>query len=182
MNFEIIKASNTKTTTWSGGTTSEIYIFPKGSDFQKRDFLFRLSVATVELEESTFTSLPEVNRTLMVLKGNLHLKHEGQHESHLNEFQQDSFKGEWTTKSVGKVTDFNLMCKGDTTGELKHIHLVKSQEFELSATKELFYVIEGEFTFEGERLEKGDLLIFENKKQKIELFSKNADLIWIRIN
>ncbi len=186
MKFEIIKASNTKTATWSGGTTSEIYISPTGSEFQKRDFLFRLSVATVEIEESTFTPLPEINRTLMVLKGNLHLFHENHHDKQLSEFEQDSFKGDWNTSSKGKVTDFNLMCKGKTSGDLKHFRLSENQasKINLSSEKELFFVVNGSLIFENQILEKGDLLIFENENhvQEIEFSSEFCDLIQIKID
>ena len=186
MKFEIIKAFNTKTSTWSGGTTSEVYIFPQGSEFQKRDFLFRLSVATVEIEESTFTPLPEINRTLMVLKGNLHLFHENHHEKKLREFEQDSFKGDWNTSSKGKVTDFNLMCKGKTSGELKHIQLteIHPSKINLSTEKEIFFVVKGSLIFENQILEKGDLLIFENENQvqEIEFSSDSCDIIQIKID
>jgi environmental stress-induced protein Ves len=186
MKFEIIRAFNTKSSTWSGGTTSEIYIFPNGSEFQKRDFLFRLSAATVEVEESIFTPLPEINRTLMVLEGNIHLFHENHHAKKLSEFEQDSFKGDWNTKSKGKVTDFNLMCKGKTSGELKHIQLKESQpsKIDLSSEKELFFVVNGSLIFENQILEKGDLLAFENENhlQEIKFSSNFCDLIQIKID
>ena len=36
-----------------------VSIAPENGNYQSRDFLWRLSSATVELEESTFTSLPD---------------------------------------------------------------------------------------------------------------------------
>ena len=42
------------TTQWSGGATTQLAIAPKGAVYADRDFLWRLSSATVELDESDF--------------------------------------------------------------------------------------------------------------------------------
>ena len=107
MSIQHFDASRIKKTNWSGGTTSELFIFPEGSEFNIGNYLFRLSIATVEIEESTFTRLPDVNRTLMVLEGILKLEHEGHHKATLKPLEFDNFKGDWNTKSWGKVTNFN---------------------------------------------------------------------------
>ncbi len=124
----IIKANQHKTTTWSGGTTTQLFIFPEGSDYQKRDFLFRISTATVETEESTFTSLPGFKRKLMILEGELLIKHKGHYEKKLKQFEQDEFRGGWETSAVGKVTDFNLMMSRGVEGSLKFISLKEGEE------------------------------------------------------
>jgi environmental stress-induced protein Ves len=186
MNFEVIKASENKTTNWSGGTTTEIYISPEGSDFQKRNFDFRLSIATVDVEESTFTRLPGVKRTLLVLNGELHLKHECQHEVFLKKYEQDSFLGDWNTKSKGKVTDFNLMCNEKTIGKITPIHIDKNQckTIQLYSKNELFYLTEGELLFENTIIGAGDLLVMPSKIERIDFFtkSKTASVIHVEIN
>lgn len=186
MNVEIIRASQNKTSIWSGGKTSEIYISPKNSDFKKLNFDFRLSIATVEVDESIFTSLPNVNRTLLVLEGNLHLLHEAQHECHLQPFEQNSFKGDWTTKSIGKVTDFNLMCMGETKGTLNYFSILENQTTtkKLIARKELFYLYKGEISIQNQTLKQGDLIIFENAFEQINFTTSNqkVSLIHISIN
>jgi environmental stress-induced protein Ves len=48
MSVNHFKADKSKTITWASGTSTELFIFPSSGDFQKRDFLFRLSTATVE--------------------------------------------------------------------------------------------------------------------------------------
>ena len=45
----------------------------------------------------------------MIIEGQLLLEHEGHHNATLKALEQDSFSGDWTTTSFGKVTDFNLM-------------------------------------------------------------------------
>ena len=50
------------TTRWSGGATTELLIRPRGAAYAQRAFLCRISSATVELDESTFTPLPDYER------------------------------------------------------------------------------------------------------------------------
>ena len=61
MKYSIIQKDKTNysTSAWSGGATTEIRIMPEGSRYADREFLWRLSSATVEVEESTFTALPD---------------------------------------------------------------------------------------------------------------------------
>ena len=69
MNMEIKKIGRDacRVSSWSGGTTTELSIAPENGNYQSRDFLWRLSSATVELEESTFTSLPDFDRIILTL-------------------------------------------------------------------------------------------------------------------
>lgn len=118
--MEIITKDQIRTTKWSGGTTSQLYIYPEQASYAERDFLFRISSARVEVAESTFTALPGVNREIMILDGTLDLEHHGKYKKTLKTFHQDSFPGHWHTTSRGKVTDFNLMTKAPNTGSLTH--------------------------------------------------------------
>lgn len=118
--MKIITKDQISTTNWSGGTTSQLYIYPEKASYGDGDFLFRISSARVEVDKSTFTALPGVNRELMILDGTLELEHQGKYKKTLKTFGQDHFPGEWHTTSRGKVTDFNLMTKAPTTGSLTH--------------------------------------------------------------
>lgn len=110
--MSIQKSTNFETTQWAGGSTTQLYIYPPNADFKKGDFRFRLSIASIEIDESVFTKLDNVDRILLLLEGNLNLTHEGHHEIDLRPFEQDSFSGGWNTKSTGIAKDFNLMSKG----------------------------------------------------------------------
>lgn len=110
--YEIIRGESLSTKEWSGGTTTQLGIWPAGSDYAARDFTWRVSSARVEAEESVFTPLPGVDRTLMVLDGHLSIEHEGHHAVELDRYEQDSFSGDWHTVSRGRATDFNLMTRG----------------------------------------------------------------------
>lgn len=150
-NINILKKENYRTSNWSGGRTTELLIFPPEASYIERNFKWRLSSATVEIEQSTFTSLPGVSRIIMVLDGELLLEHEGHHKVLLKTFQQDSFSGDWVTNSYGKVTDFNLMMAKGCKGKLKPITIEAGLNLELKLVNkeedyltEVFYLVEGE--------------------------------------
>ncbi len=133
--IELIKKDQLQVSKWSGGTTIQLAIFPKSAIYSERNFKWRLSSARVEVEESTFTSLPNIKRIIMVIEGKLLIEHEGHYKSILEPFDQDYFSGNWLTKSYGKVSDFNLMMSEDCEGELEDLHLEKGQSRIISFNK-----------------------------------------------
>ena len=74
MEWKLLTQADQVTTTWSGGTTTQLAIAPEGAVYADRDFLWRLSSAKVELEHSDFTPLPDYNRLISVLHGELDMK------------------------------------------------------------------------------------------------------------
>lgn len=104
---------------WSGGTTTEILIWPPDASYEKRRFLFRISSAAVEAEESDFTRLPGVWRILMVLEGEVRLQCGNGEPVLLHAFESHEFSGGVDTKSFGICRDFNLMMKEGCSGRLK---------------------------------------------------------------
>lgn len=125
--IELIKEEQLQTNLWSGGTTTQLAIYPKDATYSQRNFKWRLSSAKVEAEESIFTSLPGINRIIMISEGEMTLEHKNHYKKLLKRFDQDSFSGSWTTKSYGKVVDFNLMMSEGCDGELEDIHLGKDE-------------------------------------------------------
>ena len=113
--MDILKLSRAQavTTRWSGGTTTEFYIDPPGSAYARRDFAVRISSATVDLEASDFTLLPDYNRIILPLKGGFTLTfpEDGNRQVTLGPLEQASFDGAWHTHSVGKAVDFNVMAR-----------------------------------------------------------------------
>ena len=65
------------TAKWSGGLTTQLGIAPEGAVYSGRDFLWRLSSATVEDAESDFTALPDYERLISTLEGTIELSHNG---------------------------------------------------------------------------------------------------------
>jgi len=118
---ETVRRAEQSTSTWSGGTTTQLAIYPKLSEYKERNFKWRMSSALVEDEESIFTKLPDIYRHIMIIEGEMKLIHEGHREILLKPFGQDSFSGDWTTRSIGRARDFNLMLGQGSKGELEAI-------------------------------------------------------------
>lgn len=175
MNINIYKAEDFKTTQWSDGSTTELYIHPPTANYTKGDFNFRISSATVEVEESDFTILPEVSRQLMVLSGTITLSHKDHHEIQLKKNKIDSFEGSWETSAVGTCVDFNLMTTGNTKGKISSVCVSadKSLNFQLDATCEfiIFYAYEGKlqlnFNSETRSLNMGELMVIQNPLNEV---------------
>ena len=56
MKCKIFSPEQQRVSSWSGGQTRELYIVGGAADYAARDFLLRLSSATVETEHSVFTA------------------------------------------------------------------------------------------------------------------------------
>jgi uncharacterized protein len=116
---ELVRQDQQHTSTWNGGTTTEIAIYPENAVYGRRDFVWRISSARVESEESEFAALPGIRRPIMVLEGDMTLEHEHHHGVRLKPFQQDVFAGNWVTRSRGRAKDFNIMLSGACTGQMQ---------------------------------------------------------------
>ena len=98
---------------WSGGSTTELFIWPEGADYAKREFTLRVSSARVDLDESDFSPLAGVTRYITPLTGGFTLTHPGSVPVIMGPLAEPyRFSGEIKTHCVGKATDFNLMLKG----------------------------------------------------------------------
>lgn len=153
-----------KTVSWANGTSTELFVYPSDGNFQRRDFIFRISTATVEAEETTFSDFSGLTRILLPLKGKLTLVHEGRYTKELNPFEQDQFDGGWSTKSKGKVQDFNVIFNKETSARVLHYHLTSS-EIKLLQEHESWHFIfvnDGIFEVNGVRFTAGDLIEFES--------------------
>ena len=183
MNIKYLSGLDLITNKWVGGTTTQLYIYPEYADYKERNFQFRISTATVETEESTFTQLPGVSRKLMILDGEIRIEHTNHHSKILKKFEQDEFSGNWETKSFGKATDFNVMTTGNTYGEIKAITLQKGEQCEFEDLKNfdflILYAYSGSFKCKTEKktysVEKGDLLIIDAERSTLSFIIESMD-------
>lgn len=114
-----LRPEDFRTARWSGGTTTELFLYPPSGSYAARDFLFRVSSATVDVQESDFTPLPGVERFITPLNGSFVLTHPGASPVHLSALDAPyRFSGETPTHCVGRATDFNLMLK-DCDGKME---------------------------------------------------------------
>ena len=169
------KRSQLETAQWAGGTTTQLAIYPPAATYREFNFDFRISYATVEVEESTFTHMSGVTRHLMILEGTLEIDHEGRYAKRLNKFDSDVFSGEWPTKAKGRVTDFNLMTRGGTRGELEAVTLAEGDEREIPRNKGWnytgIYLLKGSLQLRSEAgseiLEEGDFALVDHNESEV---------------
>ena len=129
---DLVKKFQQHTAAWTGGITTQIAIYPTQAEYNERNFLWRLSTARVDCEESTFTALPGISRILMVVAGEIRLEHQGHHTAIVKAYEQDRFSGDWTTRCFGKASDFNLMLGKGCQGNLTPLPIDAHKHIELS--------------------------------------------------
>ncbi len=118
MVWNLLTPTQYTTSSWSGGTTTQLAIYPVTAAYANRDFLWRLSSAKVEQATSVFTPLPDYHRFLTVLRGTLNLKIGCGDRVPLQHLEVRAFSGGDRVESWGICTDFNLMirrssCEGE---------------------------------------------------------------------
>jgi environmental stress-induced protein Ves len=192
MNYKIIPAKDCNPIRWAGGVSTELFIFPQDSKYQRRDFTFRLSTATVEVATSEFATLAGVSRTLLVLEGEVILSHEDHHVARLKKFDVDLFEGDWKTTSTGTCTDFNLMVRGGASGVVRAITLESEQNDHLEISDStnwcFLYVYSGSAVFTindtPNTLGLGDVLVLERFQSNVLAIKGlvKSELVFVQIN
>ncbi len=160
-----------KTSAWSGGTTKELFIWPRDASYADRRFVLRISSATVDLEESDFTPLAEVERYITPLSGRFTLLHPGKAPVELGPLATPyRFSGEEPTHCLGRATDFNLMLKG-VAGEMT----LEAEAAPIKPGFNGFYATQAAvFTLAGREypMARGELLVvFAEEHTKLQLGS-----------
>lgn len=148
---------------WSGGTTTELFIWPKDADYGKREFSFRVSSASVELAESDFTPLLGVERWITPISGGFTLLHPGKEAVEMGPLAQPyRFSGEEATHCVGCATDFNLMLKG-VGGEMA---ICRGETAVLPGFNSFYALEDTVYQLDGEhRMAAGDLLVVFSRQE-----------------
>ncbi len=170
---------------WSGGVTTELLILPRGAVYGQRDFLCRVSSATVELEESVFTALPDYDRLIATLEGTITLTHDGGAPLALAPYEAHAFDGGSRTVSLGKCRDFNLMLrKGKAAGSLRPL-TAESAPCTLDAGTALLYCAEGTCTVAVKDsvypLAQGESLLLENAAGAVLTLQGDARLMLAQV-
>lgn len=176
--IEIIRKNESKISTWSGGTTTQFYIYPENAIYAERNFKWRLSSAKVVAEESVFTPLPGISRILMVIEGEVSIEHQGHHSAVLKAFEKDSFSGDWTTRCVGEATDFNLMTSKECSGSMDTFSVDVGEKKEVlfdydDNTTEQFSLVTDAFFIVG-----GDIKTFIDSVERQDIH--DGDLIMVK--
>jgi environmental stress-induced protein Ves len=189
-NYILTKKASLTTNKWAGGTTTQLAIFPNDAEYIKFNFDFRISYATVEIPESTFTFMPGVTRHLTILKGVLNINHIDKYEKQLSKFDTDVFNGEWPTAAKGQVTDFNLMTRGNTVGEVEPVVIAAKAKHTFYLDNKFnhwgIYLFAGLLNLKIENytltIEEGDFILLKENFNFLELNAlENCEIIISKI-
>lgn len=132
-----------QTNTWSGGTTTQLWIYPETAAYIDRDFECRISTATIDTETSDFSDLTGYTRHLMTLSNPITL-YEGNAESFiLNPLVEHIFDGGISMRSIGKTRDFNVMLKAPWKTRITVISNDPSPTTDRKCHWQAFYVLKG---------------------------------------
>lgn len=179
MRAVIRKQEDFITSKWSGGDTTQLYLYPEQGEYKTGNFQVRISSATVEAERSDFTSLPGVERYLMIFQGHLDMTHGSDEKVSLEPYETDRFDGGVPTVSFGRVVDFNLMLKNGARGEMEGKILKPGEKKKLSWDKKwnllAVYVRSGEIQIQEKRVEKNQLFLCFDWNQEMEIDSVGAE-------
>lgn len=181
MSYQVFREFDFKTSIWSGGQTKELFISPGNALVADRTFDFRISTATVEVENSIFSDFSGYNRIICSLNSSFYLKHSDLEYLCLTPFEFYSFSGSVKTESKGIFTDFNIIYKPEW------IVQVESKEgdicFIASDFKHSFlYVVQGEILFLDSKLTSNTLLHVESDFGEVKIHSKSPGTKYICIH
>jgi len=164
-------------TVWDGGETFEYYIYPENTLYANRDFLFRISAATINKVPSTFTKFNNYQRFLVMLDNDLNINNNGKEERYT---QNDIFKFDSNSDvtSYTKGNDFNLMASKNAQATdvffLNDAIQLKQSFIFLFALNDTWVEVNNEMI----NLKKTDLLLIENNNQSdILLKTENSILV-----
>jgi len=179
MNISLVTKKSSKASIWSGGLTYEYIIYPKTANYTGRDFVFRISSATIEKVPSEFTKFKGYYRYLVMLDNRLDIeinKEKKIYEKHeIMEFNSDH---EVTSYTNGM--DFNWMIS-EKIGHHK-LKITKSNQI-CNAQIIILFSLDTTVIKINEKsyyLEAYDLLVIENqKKEDVMLHFSNECLFGI---
>lgn len=165
MEIGLIKKEQLLPAIWDGGKTFQYFIYPKGSRYEKKDFYFRISSATIEKVPSDFSRFPGYNRFLMMLDNDLELIRNGQKEIYktgeLFQFDSDDI-----IQSFSLGNDINLMLK-KTSGDV--VCGIVDGALRCSTTFAFFFALsENVLSIQGRdyNLMSGDCLVMTNLEKE----------------
>lgn len=151
-------------TIWDGGETFEYYIYPENALYTNRDFLFRISAATINKVSSTFTKFNNYQRFLVMLDNDLNIKINGKEEHYT---PNDIFKFDSNSDIISytKGNDFNLMASKNA--QAIDVFFL-NEDVQLKQSFIFLFALNDtsvEVNNETINLKKTDLLLIENNNQ-----------------
>lgn len=179
MNIILFPKKDSAVSIWSGGLTYEYMIYPETASYADRDFIFRISSATIEQEPSIFTNFKGYHRYLVMLDNSLHV--EVNKEKKLYEkYEIMEFNSDDEVTSYTRGIDFNWMVSEKAS---HHKLKITSSNQNSNAPVVILFSLHAtviKINEEPYDLNPYDLLVIENEKREdITLHFSNECLFGI---
>ncbi|ASS48242.1 MAG: hypothetical protein A3D31_19010 [Candidatus Fluviicola riflensis] len=182
----IIRKKELTANKWNGGTTTELFIYPKNSNYAARNFDYRISTATIETDRSEFTDLPGYLRILCVLEGELTMEFttdSGNKSSfELSPLEQASFPGALKMTSFGKITDFNIIYKPEYHASAEIFTYKEKEELILKGEHCFIWMVEGDLLTPSGSCKAEELYVVEQNSATTIHAMANTTIILIRLH
>ncbi|MEG2102453.1 MAG: HutD family protein [Flavobacterium sp.] len=165
MNILLLYKKDSKASIWSGGLTYEYMIYPKTANYSDRDFVFRISSATIEDFPSEFTKFKGYHRYLVMLDNCLDVEVNKEKKAY-EKYEIMEFNSDDEVTSYTKGIDFNWMV----SEKISH-HKLETTNRNQNCDAEIVIVFSLQttvITINEKRysLEPYDLLVIENQEKE----------------
>lgn len=165
MNILLLYKKDSKASIWSGGLTYEYMIYPKTANYSDRDFVFRISSATIEDFPSEFTKFKGYHRYLVMLDNCLDVEVNKEKKVY-EKYEIMEFNSDDEVTSYTKGIDFNWMI----SEKISH-HKLEITNRNQNCNAEIVIVFSLQttvITINEKRysLEPYDLLVIENQEKE----------------
>lgn len=157
--MEFIKKEDFKTTKWSGGETSEIFIYPKDSEVSKRNFKFRISSATCN-GDSVFSDYSGFNRYILPLDGEMLLNIRDAKFT-LKPYETLFFSGSDVVESRYTGADYNLIMSSELDYKMYSLQI---SDFKAKFKRAIIFNHNSNLKIEDKNFEKFSALIVEDEE------------------
>jgi len=165
MNIILLPKKDSKASIWSGGLTYEYMIYPETANYADRDFIFRISSATIEQVPSEFTKFKGFHRYLFMLDNSLDIEVNKEKKVY-EKYEIMEFNSDDEVTSYTKGIDFNWMV----SEKISH-HKLEITNGNQNYNAEIIILFSLETTVikindKPYDLEPHDLLVIENPKKE----------------
>jgi len=165
MNISLFPKKDCKASIWSGGLTYEYMIYPRTANYTDRDFVFRISSATIEEVPSKFTKFKGYYRYLVMLDNSLHVEINKEEKSY-EKYEIMEFNSDDEVTSYTKGIDFNWMV----SEKIRHHKLIlTNSNQDYNAELLILFSLDTTVIKVNEQsydLEPYDLLVIENPEKE----------------
>ncbi len=163
--MKLIKGENFIDSKWAGGVTSEIFIYPENAKVSEKNFDFRISTATCNLEKSNYTAYDGFLRYICPLDNTMNITTSDCKFS-LKPMEVMFFHGNDNTYSSGDVRDFNLIYREDLKAQMYSLN-IKDLKYKFKG-KSIIFNYDSLLTYNEKIFPKFSALYIEDEEVEIK--------------